>query len=528
MASGVISAAKLSASLDCAVSICWWCFSSDSTDDVAYGKSTGQRLFLAVLFRYNNLMEKFPTQPDDRKENPEVRTEPSAVSEKSTAERFAIRQMEDELRSYENDWKVDEKLGAAEKKNIETMRSTLKEGDYTLVLGQLLMDKGVVLQGKEQGTLNPKFDADARIKDIDRIITALGYQEFPKAKEVTADDAAIYLDMRASQLADFGRHHGGDMKYMKEMMQESELYRQLSNEILNPSGENQKISEEARTKIHGVLQKETGLRSRRAGTEYMSIANGEGNLEAYRNPSKESTRDTIKTLKQETEQALRVEAMGNLFKKVPKYGEKSEADERKLQQLRSEIRGTRNPTERPQPTEDRLKESRQKIGNMTINSRERNPARDAGASERVFRPEEKRDEEIKPIRLTNAQRGEVFKRFFEKNGNDYIARKNALEVAVSETDVKNFVGDVLGTIEKIKLELSEVQRQRPNVRAGSNVASILGNNGTDVVMLQILLAQKEGRVRNLEDVIAMNLKTALKQATGYEIADPEYDNFFGR
>ncbi len=316
-------------------------------------------------------MEKFPTQPGNEREKSEGSVEHPALREKSNTELFAIRLMEDELRSYEKNWEVGGTLGAGEKRNIGTMRQTLQEGDYTLVLGQLFSEKGALLENKE----NPdsKFNADARVRDIDRIIKTLGYQEFPEAKKVTEQDVAIYLDSMARELADFGRNHGGDIKYMKKMMQESDSYLQLSNEILNPSGENGEMSEEARKKVYEVLQqKEIGFRSRRAGSEYATMANGEGNLEAYRNPSPQ-TEIQIKDLKKEIEQALRVGAMANLFEKSPEGGAGKEAKEaeereRKLQQLRSEMQRTAQPLDRPQSEEERLRESRNKIDSMTINA----------------------------------------------------------------------------------------------------------------------------------------------------------------
>ena len=321
-------------------------------------------------------MEKPPTQSDIQRENLDIHDMQSTNREKSTAELFAVRLMEDELRSYEKNWAFGGVLESAAKRNIDTMRSTLKEGDYTLALGQLLSEKGSLLKEKEDGTLDPKFDVDARIKDIDRIVTTLGGQEFPETKQVAADDAATYLDVRASKLAEFARLNkktGGDMESFKQEMAESELYRQLANEINEAGAENREVSEEARQKIYEVLQKEAGFRARTAGRPYIAMANGEGNLNAYRNPSDETARLSVEELKRETAEALRVEAMGSLFKKTPKGGERSEADERKLQQLRSEIQATGKPVEHPQPEENRVEASKRRIENITIGGARRNP-----------------------------------------------------------------------------------------------------------------------------------------------------------
>lgn len=79
-------------------------------------------------------MEKFPRQADAQNENSGAAVEQAMVREKSTPELFAIRLMEDELKSYEENWKFDSTLESAAKKNIDTMRSTLRAVNYEIPL----------------------------------------------------------------------------------------------------------------------------------------------------------------------------------------------------------------------------------------------------------------------------------------------------------------------------------------------------------------------------------------------------------
>jgi len=488
--------------------------------------------------------------------SPEGHTGQTEIPKQSADERFATRLMEEYITSQEKVLTIDGRLSRRDKGYMDTLRSTLNEGDYTLVLGQLLYEKSNLLHKADQGESDA--EDEARIGDVDRAIAALGHQEFPDTKIIKIDDAATYLDIHARKLADYAREKkqsgAWNLQSFSEAMKESEMYREMASEIGNAELNHIAISEVTRVKAYEFFQMERGNSAYFAGRTYAELATAGDGLEAYRNPSPE-TRQQIGELKKQTERELQTEAMTNLFRKTSEGGRQNGAEERerKLQELRDEILGATKPVNRPRSEDDRLQESRRQIEGLTISNGKKSPVqlREAwpeearrqigsmaiggrrGSSVRgeervqeVRASQGEKDREIKPVKFDEVQRREVFRRFFEKTGNDYVARTNALEIPTSEADIENFIGDILGVIERTKQELREVQKQRPNVRAGANVASILGNNGIDVIMLQILLAKREGQVRGIDEVITMNLKTALKRATGFEISDPEYDKFF--
>lgn len=143
---------------------------------------------------------------------------------------------------------------------------------------------------------------------------------------------------------------------------------------------------------------------------------------------------------------------------------------------------------------------------------------------------DKEKEEIMPHLLSSREKGDVFSKFFEKKGLGYEPKKNVMEIAFSEADKRNYLAQVLGTIQRIKIDIDKLKEKgNDTVRSPATVAGILGNGGIDVGILQILLTKKRGYIQghmNFQKVLALDLREAIKEAVDYEIKDPDWENYF--